>query len=311
MTKKLSIIIPCYNEEKTIRSCLESILNQSTARENYEIIVVDNGSKDNSFSIASEISDKVILAPNKKVGAVRNLGALESTASWIAFVDADCSIDHDWIERALRLIKVRPEATFGGGIILPESTNWIERNWLLESESGNVLPKELIGCSIVIERNKFLNNRFNEDLSSGEDSELSQRLRKNSESVYITRELNVTHLGNAKDLKTFIDRQAWHAQSYFLSPKRNLKDPVFILIITTSTSFIASLVLILLKNPLWIATLLCAIGLPALLTLKRYTRAKAVPESFSDFLKSYTLDVAYIFGRAKGIVKKLTKIISN
>src|SRR5690554_450862 len=101
MTKKLSIIIPCYNEEKTIRSCLESILNQSTARENYEIIVVDNGSKDNSFSIASEISDKVILAPNKKVGAVRNLGALESTASWIAFVDADCSIDHDWIERAL------------------------------------------------------------------------------------------------------------------------------------------------------------------------------------------------------------------
>ena len=311
MTKKLSIIIPCYNEEKTIRSCLESILNQSTERENYEIIVVDNGSKDNSFSIASEISDKVILAPNKKVGAVRNLGALESTTSWIAFVDADCSIDHDWIERALRLIKVRPEATFGGGIILPESTNWIERNWLLESESGNVLPKELIGCSIVIERNKFLNNRFNEDLSSGEDSELSQRLRKNSESVYITRELNVTHLGNAKDLKTFIDRQAWHAHSYFLNPKRNLKDPVFILIITTSTSFIASLVLILLKNPLWIATLLSAIAFPLLLTLKRYTRAKAVPKSFLDFLKSYTLDVAYIFGRAKGIVKKLTKIISN
>lgn len=311
MTKKLSIIIPCYNEEKTIRSCLESILNQSTARENYEIIVVDNGSKDNSFSIASETSDKVILAPNKKVGAVRNLGALESTSSWIAFVDADCSIDHDWIERALRLIKVRPEATFGGGIILPESTNWIERNWLLQSELGNVLPRELIGCSIVIERNKFLNNRFNEDLSSGEDSELSQRLRKNSESVYITRELNVTHLGNAKDLKTFIDRQAWHAHSYFLNPKRNLKDPVFIIIITTSISFLVSLALILLKNPLWIATLLSAIALPLLLTLKRYTRAKAVPKSFSDFLKSYTLDVAYIFGRAKGIVKKLTKIISN
>lgn len=94
---KVSIIIPVYNTpERALRKCIESAIKQSM--KNIEIIIVDDGSSDNSGNICDEYAefDKricVIHKRNKGLAAARNTGYKKATGTWITFLDAD-----DWIE---------------------------------------------------------------------------------------------------------------------------------------------------------------------------------------------------------------------
>lgn len=86
---KVSAIMPAYNAEKTIARAIDSILNQSFAP--YEIIVVDDGSKDETLKIVSSFGHRVrlIRQPNEGAAAARNKGINEARGNWIAFLDAD------------------------------------------------------------------------------------------------------------------------------------------------------------------------------------------------------------------------------
>lgn len=92
---KVSIIIPVYGVEKYISQCLESVINQSY--ENIEIIVVNDGTKDNSMKIVEEyLLDERIKIINKENGGLasaKNRGIEEATGEYIYFLDSD-----DWIE---------------------------------------------------------------------------------------------------------------------------------------------------------------------------------------------------------------------
>ena len=92
----ISVIIPVYNVEKYIANCVESVLNQTYA--NFEVILVDDGSPDNSGAICDKYAMKdsrvrVIHKQNKGVSAARNTGIDESRGKYICFIDSD-----DWIE---------------------------------------------------------------------------------------------------------------------------------------------------------------------------------------------------------------------
>lgn len=93
--KKISIIIPVYNVEKYIDQCLDSIINQTY--KNLEIIIVNDGTKDNSMKIVEKyLSDKRIKIINKKnegLSSARNIGMEKATGEYIYFLDSD-----DWIE---------------------------------------------------------------------------------------------------------------------------------------------------------------------------------------------------------------------
>ncbi len=91
----ISIIVPVYNAKNVICRCLESILNQSV--ENWELIIVDDGSSDNSGKICDEYASKddrikVIHKPNEGVSAARNTGLAIAKGEWITFVDSDDEI---------------------------------------------------------------------------------------------------------------------------------------------------------------------------------------------------------------------------
>lgn len=93
---KISIIVPMYNSDKTIRRCIESILRQTYS--NFELIIVNDGSTDTGISICNElaVADKRIILLNKQnagAAAARNDGLRLSSGSWVTFVDAD-----DWLE---------------------------------------------------------------------------------------------------------------------------------------------------------------------------------------------------------------------
>ncbi len=98
---KISIIVPFYNSEKTIGKCVESIINQTCS--NWELILVDDGSKDKSLEICNKFKKnderiKILLQENRGVSAARNNGLKNATAEYIIFVDSDDYVDSKLIE---------------------------------------------------------------------------------------------------------------------------------------------------------------------------------------------------------------------
>lgn len=107
---KLSIIVPVYNAEKYLNKCLESLVNQTV--NDYEIILVDDKSTDNSLSILENYQekypDKIHIIQNNVnsgTGATRNIGLYNATGDYIGFVDGDDSISLDMYEKLLNAIE--------------------------------------------------------------------------------------------------------------------------------------------------------------------------------------------------------------
>ncbi len=97
-----SIIIPVYNAEKTLTRCLESISRQSF--QDYEVIMIDDGSEDGSLSICERFSEEdsrflTIHQENAGPSAARNRGMLEAKGKYFCFVDSDDYIDRDYLEK--------------------------------------------------------------------------------------------------------------------------------------------------------------------------------------------------------------------
>jgi len=104
MKADVSIIIPCYNAEKYIGQCIESVLNQTYT--NYECIVVDDGSVDNSETIInsyikSDYRIKYLYKKNEGVSSARNYGIKEAKGEWIQLLDSDDILLPDKIEKQI------------------------------------------------------------------------------------------------------------------------------------------------------------------------------------------------------------------
>ena len=100
---KVSVIIPCYNAEKYLRQCLDSVAGQ-TLRE-IEIICVDDGSSDTTMDILREFGEKderfkIITQENAGAGAARNNGLRQAAGEYLSFLDADDFFEWDMLEKA-------------------------------------------------------------------------------------------------------------------------------------------------------------------------------------------------------------------
>lgn len=105
---KISVIVPVYNSERYLHKCIDSILTQ-TFKE-FELLLIDDGSKDNSGTICDEYAAKdsrvcVFHKENGGVSSARNLGLDNATGEWITFVDADDWLDNKYFDYLLNLTK--------------------------------------------------------------------------------------------------------------------------------------------------------------------------------------------------------------
>jgi len=96
----ISIVVPFHNNRNEIQLCCESLLNQAYPSDRYEIIFVDNNSRDNSSAIVSAFPSIILLQqPVPGSYAARNLGVRAAKGQIIAFTDADCVAASDWLQQ--------------------------------------------------------------------------------------------------------------------------------------------------------------------------------------------------------------------
>lgn len=103
MNSLISVIVPCYNQAQYLDDCLQSVLDQTY--ENWECIIVNDGSPDNTEEVARKWVDKdarfkYLLQENKGVSAARNFGILNAQGEWILPLDADDLISNNYLELA-------------------------------------------------------------------------------------------------------------------------------------------------------------------------------------------------------------------
>src|SRR5262245_34577902 len=130
---EVSVIIPAVNEERVIGLCLESIAQESFPRDRYEVIVVDNGSRDRTFQIAESYAGRISLRIIEKAGvrisALRNLGAQAAHGDILAFLDADCLAPKDWLAQIAALGMRAGSGVAGAHYLLPPGSTWVGRTW--------------------------------------------------------------------------------------------------------------------------------------------------------------------------------------
>ncbi|MBR3280731.1 MAG: glycosyltransferase family 2 protein [Clostridia bacterium] len=148
---KVSIIVPVYNAEKTLDRCVNSILSSSYA--NIELVLVNDGSKDNSLSICNEFSkidNRVIIVNQQNMGVscARNNGILASSGEFITFVDADDYISKELIDKLLnKLIEYGVDLVISNAIDFDSNNQMIESFPLVKSDifiSKEDITKEIL-----------------------------------------------------------------------------------------------------------------------------------------------------------------------
>jgi dolichol-phosphate mannosyltransferase len=120
MTNKLSIVIPCYNEEKTLRECVNRVLEIADDNLSLEIIIVDDCSTDNSYSIARELerSHREVKVfrheQNSGKGAALRTGFKYAIGEYVAVQDADLEYDPNDLKRLISpLVEGKADVVFG------------------------------------------------------------------------------------------------------------------------------------------------------------------------------------------------------
>lgn len=138
MKPKVSVIIPVYNSEKYISKCIESVLNQTF--QDFEIIVINDGSKDNSQSILEnykqKYSEKIVLVKQQNMGVskTRNKAIEMARGEYIMFIDNDDYIDKDYIENFVKEIENGNYDVVLGGYKRPNEEGKIIKELKLSQE---------------------------------------------------------------------------------------------------------------------------------------------------------------------------------
>jgi glycosyltransferase involved in cell wall biosynthesis len=179
---KISVVIPAYNSARFLPRCLESVFAQTLKP--VEVIVVDDGSTDNTAAVAEELGATVLRLPNGGPGAARNAGIQFASGEWIALLDADDLWAPEKLER--QAARIRPETVLVyTGIQIFDDHGVRGEQTAIEAASARKMLRyrNPIATSSVLMRRKaaLAEGGFLEKICSCEDWELWVRLERAGE----------------------------------------------------------------------------------------------------------------------------------
>lgn len=215
----ISFIIPAYNEAANISRCIKSIVHQmEKSSYEFEIIVSNHSSQDDTSLIASSLGAKVICVPRGgNVSEVRNLGAASASGKVFVFLDADIELTDDWFDNfsdVMKTLELNPYQLVGSICIPPDEDNYLIKHWFKKITIKN---SGYLGTAHLITTKECFDSLggFNKGLSTGEDYDFCQRCKSKNIPIIIAPALVVYHHDYPKKIADFVRREAWHGEGDF------------------------------------------------------------------------------------------------
>ena len=203
---KISVIIPCYNAEKYIEKCLDSLINQSI--KDIEIIAINDGSSDNTKAILEKYDKKydiisVVNTPNGGQSRARNIGLEKATGDYIAFIDSD-----DYANDTLKIMYEKAisndyDVVFSDvNIVYPNFEKRISSGLENDTSDKNEIKKALVySYSASVVWNKLYKRELLKDMKFKEgvwfeDVEYNFRLFPKIKNIGVVKEIFVNYIQN-------------------------------------------------------------------------------------------------------------------
>ncbi len=198
----ISVIVPAWNDSARLASCLTALTKQTMPRCMYEIIVIDNGSSDDTAAVAKSFAGaKVISEPKPGSYVARNAGLRLARGQIVAFTDSDCTPVADWLERGLAALRRHANAGIIAGRIELYATHGAidpacqayEQMFAFD-QKRNVLHNAVATANWIssIDIPRSLGG-FRAELKSGGDSDLSRRAAAAGHPIHFVSDVTVRH----------------------------------------------------------------------------------------------------------------------
>ncbi|MCD6568598.1 glycosyltransferase [bacterium] len=228
----ISLYIPCYNASHYIDKVLDGVLNQNVKPK--EVIVIDDGSKDNVTEIVSRYPVRLIKHEyNKGLGASRNRAIKESKYDFIASLDADCMPHRDWLKELVETFTLvrKNIGGVGGNLIEAFAVDRFDvwRSLRMHQDFGGRKIKKvkfIFGSNTLFRKEAlFRSSGYNEELKTNyEDIDISTRLRKLGYDLYFNPRALAYHL-RKDNLYTLLDSfWRWQFEYYYRNRYYNNKE---------------------------------------------------------------------------------------
>jgi glycosyltransferase involved in cell wall biosynthesis len=212
----ISVVIPAYNETMFISDTVKSIVKWMPSCYQFEVIVVDHGSTDNTASLATEAGAKVIDGKAEAtIAALRNLGVTHAKGRLLLFIDADITLTSQWsenIEKVFELLDSNPKNICGSHPKVPEDSSLLMKSWF-EPKTFEKAPTHIGSCHLIITRQFFETiGGFPGEMETSEEFTLCLNAKKAGGKIIAFPELVITHHGSPETLSSFFSREIWHGR---------------------------------------------------------------------------------------------------
>jgi glycosyltransferase involved in cell wall biosynthesis len=214
---KVSVIIPTYNAADKVGECLKALEKQKFPRENYEIIVVDDGSNDSTAEIVRIYDVQYCYQNNRGPAAARNKGAEMAKGDFILFTDSDCIPDENWIKEMFSSFQHPDTAGVKGAYRSTQRALWARFAQIEFTERYKLLLKKRYIDMVDTYSAGFMKNIFlsvggfdtSFPVPNNEDTDLSYRMSLKGYKMVFNPKAVVTHTAHPDSLKKYMKLKFW------------------------------------------------------------------------------------------------------
>jgi cellulose synthase/poly-beta-1,6-N-acetylglucosamine synthase-like glycosyltransferase len=318
----VSIVIPAKNEESIIKRCIASLEHIDYPRDKLEVVIINDGSTDNTKNIVLNYNWKLnfnyIETDGVGVSKARDIGFKNATGDFIAFSDADCTLDSRWIKELLKPFKSNVAAVGGPNLTPEDDTKFSKcvgtvlsflskpgaRYGFVEGDVMEIDHNPT--CNVMYQKTVLEEvHGFNHKLITADDEELDYRIRKKGYKIMYTPEAKVDHYRRhnwKKFFKMAYNYGLGRMQAIKLHPKMgrwfHFAPSTFVLVIV-------SLLLLSFLNYLyfWAALIILVLSIGSIGVISLYFGSKSDCK-FSTFFSLVNIWLwLYGIGMLRGVLK--------
>lgn len=316
----VSVVVTIYNAERTIAKCLESIMELEYSRDKLEIIVVDDGSTDNSLNIARKYCVNVIRKDHGGYPSTMNTGIKNAGGSVIVIIDSDIVVSKDWLIKALEEFSDPKVGIMGGYVATAETKSFWSRlaGYEIEDRYRKIKSKyvDYVSTTCTAYRTEVFNKVgfFDENLRRDSDEDFAHRVFKAGWKIVLRKDAICVHEWKSS-FKSYFKQQlneAKYATTIFrkspdlLFGKQVHPPSLYIPLILTFLLFLSPLYFLLNYAWLSLVLLVCLFGFH----IPSAIRIAGKHQDKSMLLLPLAINVRYVawlYGLVIGAVTQVTR----